>query len=285
MDGRKISADDLPQAVRAEVESDVPLSFEPGRRSGRRFAPLLSTALSVLAVGALAVSAASELGSPIPSPRPSLGSQTIGTSEVSAAEVAEISPPRTVPRSGAISSSKKARGKGSKTRHVTLSFGAPQQGSTPSANANGAPTAEQPHNRSGDKKKEERREKVQEVEAEFAIPTTELIHIHKIGTGEHFYSIDRAECERRYEDGYIYRGVVGLVFDRQVEGTVPLRTDDGIAAYIWADAGDDRLPVHYFRGPGSDQKRDYFTSSETDREDYVARGWTYLGIVGYVSAR
>lgn len=139
--------------------------------------------------------------------------------------------------------------------------------------------------RASEKKKKKRPEKVQTVQQTFTLPKYELIHIHKIGTGEHFYSTDREECERRYQDGYIYKGVMGLVFDRQVEGTVPLRTDDGIVAYIWREDDDDRLPVHYFRGPNSEQRWDYFTSSEADREDYVARGWTYFGIVGYVTER
>lgn len=282
------SPDDLPEAIRSSGE-DLPTPSPTPRRAGlrRRAASLLNTGVSIVAVMGLLVVAAGELGAvPRRSSTP-LPEQSLGAAWDEPAAVVEIEPPTLSGTPERTFTGRTARPKSKGRRHVTLSFGAPAQ-SGQSASTSGSdgshPPAPQPPEKEQRKK---RSEKVQEVEAHIAQPTAELIHIHKIGTGEHFYSIDRAECERRYQDGYIYRGIVGLVFDRQVEGTVPLRTDDGIAAYIWRtdDEQDERLPVHYFRGPGPGEKRDYYTAREEDRQDYVERGWIYKGVVGYVTAR
>ena len=274
----------MPEAIRNEDPGGAPdVGSPPLPRLKRQWSSFFTTGLSLVAVVGLVLSAGRGVQTPLDPPPATPITQELGAADVSPSDVAEIEEPPAGTDGDRPGWTRPQRTKG-KTRHVTLSFGATSssEGSRDgtSSRTSGSARSSDPKPRS-----EKRPDKVEEVQAELAVATTELIHIHKIGTGEHFYSIDRAECERRYQDGYIYKGVIGLVFDRQVEGTVPLRTDDGIAAYIWRDAGDDRWPVHYFRGPGSEQKRDYFTTSETDRQDYIARGWTYLGIVGYVSAR
>jgi hypothetical protein len=281
----KISVSDLPEAERSapemgEIEHGAP--YSPGLL--RRATPLLRTAGSIAAVTGLVIVAAAELRVPAQEPV-NVPTQTVKTThDAGPSEVAEVPSAPVQRRTVRVRSSldRRPRSKSGGARHVTLSFGAPrssEKGSFSPQRDDGAESA-QPTRR-----KKKRPQKTETIEVSFAQPKAELIHIHKIGTGEHFYSTDRQECEKRYEEDYIYRGVVGLVFNEQVEGTVPLRTDDGIAAYIWSDPGEDRLPLHYFRGPGKDEPRDYYTANETDREDYVARGWNYYGIVGYVTAR
>ena len=121
------------------------------------------------------------------------------------------------------------------------------------------------------------------------VPDRELFHVWKHGTADHVYYWEEWKTVDYYapQEYYLYRdgnGSEGSLFSEQQEGTIPLRTDDGLVGYMYASGGEGRVPLYYLRGPTEKRRRDLFTSDATTRDAFLTNGWDDYGVVGYLKS-
>lgn len=120
-------------------------------------------------------------------------------------------------------------------------------------------------------------------------PDRNLYHVWKQGTADHAYYWEDWKTLDYYapQEYYLYRdgnGSEGSFFSKQVQGTVPLITDDGHLGYAYEAGGSGRLPLYYLRGPNDKRRRDLFTSDAATRDRFLGSGWADFGIVAYLGA-
>lgn len=118
-------------------------------------------------------------------------------------------------------------------------------------------------------------------------PDRNLFHVWKQGTSDHVYYWEEWKTVDYFapQEYYLYRdgnGSEGSFFSEQVEGTIPLRTDDGPLGFVYSSGGDGRLPLYYLRGPTQKRRRDLFTTDAGTKEAFMSKGWADYGVVGYL---
>lgn len=143
----------------------------------------------------------------------------------------------------------------------------------------------------GAKKEKERTKKEEERPKPEPVPQPDrnLFHVWKQGTTDHIYYWEEWKTVEYFapQEYYLYRdgnGSEGSFFSEQVDGTIPLRTDDGLLGYVYSQGGEGRTPLFYLRGPNQKRKRDLFTTDGGTKAAFMNNGWADYGIVGYLGA-